>query len=92
MAGVNVTERETSSVIVEATVVYRSGTDPRDESQEATEKRLFNLDAIRLITPHAGGKRAVFHLREGTPAFCVVVEPYEYWSLLLTGWQARRQP
>jgi hypothetical protein len=77
---------------VEATVLYQaSGTDPRDPAGQRSEKRLFNLDAVRLVAPTADGKgRSVFQMRDGSPSMFVVLEPYEYWAAILSAEQPRR--
>lgn len=70
---------------VEATVVYTGG-----DGQERAERRLFNLDCVRLITPHAAHKgRSLFFMLDHEQPFFTVVEPYEYWAQILTVEQPR---
>jgi hypothetical protein len=79
-------------MIVEATVLYHAtNTDPRDPNGLRSEKRLFNLDTVGIITPTADGKgRTIFHMRQpSAQPFFVVLEPYEYWAQILTTAQPR---
>jgi hypothetical protein len=79
-------------MMVEATVLYRDAqSDPRDPDGLRSAKRLFNLDAVAIITASDDGKgRSIFHMRDRHPApFFVVLEPYEYWSAVLTSAQPR---
>jgi hypothetical protein len=76
---------------VEATVIYRAaGIDPRDPSGLRSEERLINLDAVRLITPTVDGAgHTLFQMREGSPSYFTILEPYEYWQAILTADQPR---
>jgi len=63
---------------------------PRPGSRPACRASA-RLEAIRLITPDASGTgRSVFHMREGSPPYFVTLEPYDYWSSILTANQPRR--